>query len=65
MSINKTGQLVDYIRAAVETAGAKPETEIRVRIGENGPEYRIEKLMGSEDQRGFRLLLQTSALPGL
>lgn len=65
MSIDKTGQLVDYIRAAVEQAGAKPDTAIRVRIGETGPEYRIEQLKGVEDQRGFRLVLQTAILPGL
>lgn len=59
--INNAGELVDYIKAAVEQHGATPMTEVRIRIGANGPEYSIEQLTAVQDQRGFSLLLQTPA----
>ncbi len=61
--IDNAGELVDYIKAAVEGHGATPMTEVRVRIGKMGPEYRIHELTAVKDQRGFSLLLQTSIVP--
>ena len=61
--IDNAGQLVDYIKEAVESHGATPLTEVRVRIGTLGAEYRIHQLTAVQDQRGFSLLLQTSAVP--
>jgi hypothetical protein len=66
VSIEKTGQLVDHIMAAVQEHGATPHTDIHVRVGPTGPLYRIDKLMGSkEDLRGFTLILETAPHPEL
>lgn len=59
------GILIDTIRGAVLNAGATPETEIRVRIGQTGPVYNIKAIKGQKDQRGLRLLIETEILPDL
>ncbi len=61
--ITKTGELIDHIMAAVEQHGATPHTELVVRIGTMGQTYRINQLKGQPDERGFRLVLETSAIP--
>ncbi len=61
--ITKTGELIDYIMAAVQEHGATPQTEISVRIGKVGPTYKIKGLTGQADGRGFRLVLETNVLP--
>lgn len=61
--INKAGELIDHIIAAVQQHGATPNTELRVRIGRVGPEYTIRGLRGVQDGRGFQLLIETQALP--
>lgn len=61
--INNAGELVDHVHAAVQQANATPLTEMRVRIGNIGPEYRIHQLVASQDQRGLCLILQTSIKP--
>lgn len=61
--IKNAGELVDHVKAAVEQHNATPMTEIRVRIGTMGPEYRIHQMVGAQDQRGLMLLLQTSSAP--
>lgn len=63
--IRNAGELIEYITAAVQEHGATPLTEITVRIGSVGAEYRISGLQGVQDQRGFSLLLQTEVLPKL
>jgi hypothetical protein len=62
VTIQKTGELVEYIMAAVQQHGATPHTDIFVRIGELGPVYRIAGLTGQADQRGMRLILQTEVV---
>ncbi|MAS67359.1 MAG: hypothetical protein CMK82_11265 [Pseudomonadales bacterium] len=59
------GILIDTIRGAVLNAGAVPETEIKVRIGEHGPVYHIKAIKGQKDQRGLRLIIETEILPDL
>lgn len=63
--INKSGELIDHMIAAVQSHGATPDTDVRVRIGKTGPEYRIHELVGSTDNNGrdFKLILQTSIAP--
>lgn len=61
--IVKVGDLVEHITAAVEQHGCKRTTDIIVRIGNLGAEYRIDMLKGMEDQRGFHLLIQLCAVP--
>lgn len=63
MSIHKAGELVEHLIAAVQGHGAQPHTDIRVRIGTIGPTYRIAALHGSQDMRGFSLLLVTEPAP--
>ena len=60
--INTAGQLMDYMIASAND-GVQLDTEIFVRVGTIGPVYKIDKLMGQRDQRGLRLILQTSVLP--
>lgn len=59
------GILVDTVKAAVQQHGATPYTELRVRIGATGPTYKIKQIKGQQDQRGFRLVLETEMLPDL
>jgi hypothetical protein len=59
------GILVDSIKAAVMEHGATALTELRIRIGNDGPLYKIHAVKGQQDARGFRLLLQANALPDL
>lgn len=40
--INFVGQLIERIKASVTEWGATPHTEIIVRVGDFGPEMRIE-----------------------
>lgn len=61
--INNAGQLVEFISEAVKSHGATPHTEVRVRIGSLGPEYRIDQLVAVQDQRGFSLVLQAVITP--
>ena len=61
--IKKAGELVDYIKAAVEGHGATPHTEVRVRVGTLGPVHRIASLKGVRDQRGVSLLLELDPIP--
>ena len=61
--INNAGLLVDYIKGAVEQNNANPQTEVFVRIGDDGPLYRIHQMKGQSDLRGLRLVLQTSKVP--
>lgn len=63
MMIKNAGELVDYIKAAVESHGATPFTEVRVRVGKLGPVHRIKSLAGVKDQRGFSLLLELDPIP--
>lgn len=43
--------------------GCKPTTDIHVRIGSLGPEYRINMLKGVQDDRGFHLLIELCVVP--
>ena len=61
--IAKAGELIDHVIAAVEGHGCTPHTEVRVRIGTLGAEYRINVLKGVEDSRGFHLLMELCAVP--
>lgn len=61
--IRNAGELVQYIQAAVAQHGATPHTEVRVRIGKTGPEYRINGLNAVQDQRGFSLVLEGCITP--
>lgn len=63
--VMNAGILIDTIRGAVLNAGAVPETEIRVRIGQQGPVYNIKAIKAQKDQRGLRLLIETEILPDL
>lgn len=61
--ITKAGELIEYLATAVETHGAHPLTNIRVRIGALGPTYVIQQMQGANDGRGLLLILQTAPLP--
>jgi hypothetical protein len=61
--IAKAGELVDHIKEAAMHHGCAPTTDVRVRIGTLGPEYRINHLMGVDDARGFHLLIELCAVP--
>lgn len=61
--IRNTGELVAYVKAAVEGHGATPMTEVRVRVGKLGPVHRITALNGVKDQRGFSLILELDPVP--
>jgi hypothetical protein len=61
--ILKAGELIDHVVAAVQEHGATPHTELRVRVGTMGPVYRVQQLKGVQDERGFSLLLELSAVP--
>ena len=63
--VMNAGILIDTIRGAVLNAGASPETELRVRIGQTGPVYNIKAIKAQKDQRGLRLLIETEMLPDL
>lgn len=59
--IRNAGELVDHIKEAVQSHGATPMTEVRIRVG--GLEFQIAKLTGVQDQRGFSLILDGWATP--
>jgi hypothetical protein len=61
-SIEKVGQLVEYVTAAAEQ-GCSPQTDLLVRIGTLGPEYRIACVKGMRDERGSHLLLELQPTP--
>ncbi len=61
--MKKAGEVIDHIIAAVEQHGATPHTDVHVRIGEDGPMYRLANLKGCQDQRGFTLILETEQHP--
>jgi hypothetical protein len=62
-TINNVGQLIAYVGASVAEHDATPFTEVRVRIGANGPEHKIAGLFAVQDQRGFSLVLQGAEAP--
>lgn len=61
--IHNAGTLIDHVKEAVLSHGATPHTEVRIRIGSLGAEYRIDKLVGVQDGRGFSLVLQAAVVP--
>jgi hypothetical protein len=61
--ITKTGELIEHITVAAQKHGCKPTTEVRVRIGTLGAEYRINCLKGVSDRRGSHLLIELCAVP--
>jgi len=63
--VMNAGILVDTIKMAVQENGCTPHTEMKVRIGTNGPVYNIKAVKGQKDQRGLRLILETEILPDL
>jgi hypothetical protein len=63
MTIEKTGQLIDHVIAAVQQNGVTPHTDIFVRIGALGPTYKIDQMKGVADGRGMRIILQTEVFP--
>lgn len=63
--IGNAWDLMQHVKAAVSQHGATPATEVRIRIGATGPEYRIDQLVAVQDQRGFSLVLQGCIVPEL
>jgi hypothetical protein len=61
--IIKAGELVDHITEAAQRHGCRPTTDVLVRIGTLGAEYRINCLKGVRDQRGSHLLIELCAVP--
>lgn len=63
MGIKRMGELVEYMKAAAQDHQATPMSDIVVRVGATGPFHRIKHVKGSEDQRGFRLILELDPEP--
>lgn len=62
---SNAGDLINCIGNAVQTAGADPFTEVRVRIGEFGTEHYIRRVRAAVDQRGLCLILEADPRPTL
>lgn len=62
MSIDKAGQLVDFIKECVQMHGATPHTDVYVRDGVDGPMKRISQVKMMRDDRGQAIILETSAI---
>lgn len=60
--IRNAGELIDHVKAAVEQHGATPHTEIMIRLGPDGPLYGIAQMKALQDNRGFALILEASAV---
>jgi hypothetical protein len=61
--IDKAGELVDCLIAAVQQSGAEKHSEIRVRIGTLGPIYQINHLKGVREGGVTSLLLELCVVP--
>jgi hypothetical protein len=61
--ITKAGELVDHITEAAMKHGCRPTTEVIVRIGTIGAQYRINCLKGQSDDRGTRLVIELCPVP--
>lgn len=62
MTIDKTGQLIDYVKEAALNHNATPHTPIYVRDGADGPLKRISQVKMMEDVRGLAIIIETSAV---
>lgn len=62
MSIEKAGQLIDFVKECALTHGATPHTDIYVRHGADGPMQRISQVKMMRDDRGVAIILETSAV---
>lgn len=63
MSVSNAGELIDYVRTAVQEHQATPATRVVVRIGAFGQEYAIDVVKMAADRRGLTIILQTAVLP--
>lgn len=63
LSVQNAGELVDFVRAAVQEHKATPATRVVVRIGAFGQEYVVEQVKMAQDRRGLTIILQTAVLP--
>lgn len=63
MAIKRMGELVEYMKAAAQNHQATPMSDIFVRVGAAGPLHRIKHVKGTEDQRGFAMILELDPVP--
>lgn len=59
MSVDKAGELIDYVKEAALNHGASPHTPVYIRDGADGPLKRISQVKMMQDQRGIAIILET------